>query len=84
VICQTDPTIQPFNNPTNKKPSFHKTRNEGIQRIQTKTVRLAGLILLFAEKLLLAQRRAQSNRYPDFKRGLVPAFPPRGSGVGKL
>src|SRR6185312_867739 len=38
-------------------------------------VRLAGLILLFAEKLLLSQRRAQSNRYPDF--GLKPhsAFP---------
>jgi hypothetical protein len=29
---------------------FHKTRNEGKSGIQTKTVRLAGLILLFAEK----------------------------------
>jgi hypothetical protein len=27
-----------------------KTENEGIQSIQSKTVRLAGLILLFAEK----------------------------------
>jgi len=34
-----------------KRLQFRKTENEGIRRIQLKTVQLAGLILLFAEKL---------------------------------
>lgn len=33
-----------------KRLQSRKTENEGIQRIRSNTVRLAGLILLFAEK----------------------------------
>ena len=46
-----------------------------------KTVHQAGLILLLAEKLILhmqrmaESRRAQANRYPDFRLILAPAFP---------
>jgi hypothetical protein len=62
-----------------KKPSDPgKTENEGIQRILSKTVRQAGLILLFDGEVGRSHerpRRAQPNRYPDF--GLKPhsAFP---------
>jgi len=63
-----------------KRLHFRKTENEGIQRILSKTVRQAGLILLFDGEVAPdtpGARRAQSNRYPDF--GLKPhsAFPRR-------
>jgi hypothetical protein len=35
-MVQTDSTVQPFNHSTNKKPSFHKSRNEGIKLIRSK------------------------------------------------
>jgi hypothetical protein len=53
-----------------KKPSdSDKTGNEGIQRIPAKTVRGAGLILLFdgevGPRCERSHGRAQTNRYSD-------------------
>jgi len=61
-----------------KRLHLRKMENEGIQQVLSKTVRQAGLILLFDGEVAPetpGARRAQPNRYPDF--GLKPhsAFP---------
>jgi len=73
----------------NKKPSNSgKTENEGIQRILPKTVRQAGLILLFDGEVgrsYKRPRRAQPNRYPDFgfqPPSRLPAVPSRAVALG--
>jgi len=57
-----------------------KRENEGIPRAPAKTDDRAGLILLFVGEASRAKRarnrRAQSDRYPDFRASnLAPAFP---------
>ncbi len=61
-----------------KPPDSGKTGNEGIQRIPPETVRQAGLILLFAEKLAaLVSDRDEHDQIGILTSGfnLAPAFP---------
>jgi hypothetical protein len=60
-----------------KTPSIPQNGNEGIQRVQSKTVQLAGLILLFAEKrpdTLGADECIQTGILTSAS-NLTPAFP---------
>jgi hypothetical protein len=53
VLVESDSRTRTRTRTKNKNAfTSGKTGNEGIQRILTKTVRRAGLILLFAEKLV--------------------------------